>query len=598
MKTVLELDDSLSDVALLLQEQRYDEALSVLGDLMEKHPADRETQMYRLLVARILVLRHSLSPTTASAESLPVNTTSADRGLGFHKLARSFLRFSRQPQASPADRLSDLQPKPAESTREADQLSIKNNELLAEISSLTSKLAANERTVGELQAMQNDTQSENQQLHTANQQLQQEMANTKTQLERSESQLRESARHTQELAERNSKMQNEVVELNQLLEVRLKTIADLENKQQRLVETLSDNQKLHSQNQQLQQEIVNLRNELQTIESRLSESARRNQQVADAYARLQIELAEVRQELEASQTNTRALEAVQHRLAEVQSREIVHRENQQKLEAQVAELHRELSSRQESIEELDATRRRLGEAEHLCGELREDNRRLEEEVLSWQELPRERDEIQRRASAPTLQLEELREGAQLADPAAIVPVAKEEDTRPAVWNSKRRRSRLETIPATAVIVITAAVALGFLSTTSRKFTDPKEPGVTLQTVSREESAGSRTDFEPRADFERPKQPAPQGMTGLGKTVISKERPGIKPEARVRGMFKTTRQTEVFNGPSEDAALVASIRPGTKITVVDARNGWLEIRSKTGRPPGFVRQDAAVRVDEN
>jgi hypothetical protein len=34
----------------------------------------------------------------------------------------------------------------------------------------------------------------------------------------------------------------------------------------------------------------------------------------------------------------------------------------------------------------------------------------------------------------------------------------------------------------------------------------------------------------------------------------------------------------------------------KINVVDSREGWLEIRSKHGRPPGFVRQAAAVRID--
>jgi hypothetical protein len=36
----------------------------------------------------------------------------------------------------------------------------------------------------------------------------------------------------------------------------------------------------------------------------------------------------------------------------------------------------------------------------------------------------------------------------------------------------------------------------------------------------------------------------------------------------------------------------------KINVVDSRDGWLEIRSKHGRPPGFVRQTAAVRIDQN
>jgi len=44
-------------------------------------------------------------------------------------------------------------------------------------------------------------------------------------------------------------------------------------------------------------------------------------------------------------------------------------------------------------------------------------------------------------------------------------------------------------------------------------------------------------------------------------------------------------------------VVGNIGPGTKLNVVDSSDGWLEIRSKHGRPPGFVRQDAAVRIGQ-
>jgi hypothetical protein len=33
-------------------------------------------------------------------------------------------------------------------------------------------------------------------------------------------------------------------------------------------------------------------------------------------------------------------------------------------------------------------------------------------------------------------------------------------------------------------------------------------------------------------------------------------------------------------------------------VVDSRNGWLEIRSKHGRPPGFIQKTAAIRIGQN
>ena len=62
---------------------------------------------------------------------------------------------------------------------------MKNNELLEMTNSLSSQLAARERTVEELQVLQDrlpGIQSENQQLQTANQELRDEIANVKTQL--------------------------------------------------------------------------------------------------------------------------------------------------------------------------------------------------------------------------------------------------------------------------------------------------------------------------------------------------------------------------------------------------------------------------------
>jgi hypothetical protein len=42
-------------------------------------------------------------------------------------------------------------------------------------------------------------------------------------------------------------------------------------------------------------------------------------------------------------------------------------------------------------------------------------------------------------------------------------------------------------------------------------------------------------------------------------------------------------------------LIGDIEPGVKVNVVNARDGWLEIHSKHGRPPGYIRKEAAARV---
>jgi hypothetical protein len=76
---------------------------------------------------------------------------------------------------------------------------------------------------------------------------------------------------------------------------------------------------------------------------------------------------------------------------------------------------------------------------------------------------------------------------------------------------------------------------------------------------------------------------------------SKPTAKAKSPLRLRGTFKIIHPTEVYNGPSENSALIASIEPGMEIDVVDSRGGWLEIRSKHDGP-GFVRQEAAVKIN--
>jgi hypothetical protein len=61
-----------------------------------------------------------------------------------------------------------------------------------------------------------------------------------------------------------------------------------------------------------------------------------------------------------------------------------------------------------------------------------------------------------------------------------------------------------------------------------------------------------------------------------------------------GMYTIVKATQVFSEPNENSAFITSLDPGTQVNVVAARNGWYEIRSKTGRPPGFIRQEAGSR----
>jgi Bacterial SH3 domain len=59
-----------------------------------------------------------------------------------------------------------------------------------------------------------------------------------------------------------------------------------------------------------------------------------------------------------------------------------------------------------------------------------------------------------------------------------------------------------------------------------------------------------------------------------------------------GVYETTRPTPVYENPSSAARVISQIDRGTRINVVSSTGGWLEVRSKRGNPPGYVRSDDA------
>jgi len=59
-----------------------------------------------------------------------------------------------------------------------------------------------------------------------------------------------------------------------------------------------------------------------------------------------------------------------------------------------------------------------------------------------------------------------------------------------------------------------------------------------------------------------------------------------------GVYETVHQTSVYDNPSSQARVISQIRGGTHINVVSSACDWLEVRSKHGNPPGYVRSNDA------
>jgi len=60
-----------------------------------------------------------------------------------------------------------------------------------------------------------------------------------------------------------------------------------------------------------------------------------------------------------------------------------------------------------------------------------------------------------------------------------------------------------------------------------------------------------------------------------------------------GTYEIIRDTAVLEKPSVSAREVALIQPGTTVNVVGSQGEWLEVRSKHGKPPGYIRRDDAM-----
>lgn len=59
-----------------------------------------------------------------------------------------------------------------------------------------------------------------------------------------------------------------------------------------------------------------------------------------------------------------------------------------------------------------------------------------------------------------------------------------------------------------------------------------------------------------------------------------------------GPYETIRATAVHEDPSSTSRVISQISGGTKINVVSSAGGWLEVRSRRGNPPGYVRAEDA------
>ncbi|HEV8341114.1 MAG TPA: SH3 domain-containing protein [Candidatus Binatia bacterium] len=110
------------------------------------------------------------------------------------------------------------------------------------------------------------------------------------------------------------------------------------------------------------------------------------------------------------------------------------------------------------------------------------------------------------------------------------------------------------------------------------------------------SAEQRTKSTPR-EVDRPAASRPQPSEGVSPRPVEPAPSVASRRSAEPGTWEVLRDTAVLDRPSDTARKVATINKGTRVTVVRSTGDWLEVRSKHGNPPGYIRRDDAMFVEK-
>jgi hypothetical protein len=144
-----------------------------------------------------------------------------------------------------------------------------------------------------------------------------------------------------------------------------------------------------------------------------------------------------------------------------------------------------------------------------------------------------------------------------------------------------RRSRL-IFPATAAALLLIALVSVFFARGRTSLSTPRQAEFRASTQINLATVSALTAAENSREPESEPELAP-------KTLEPNKRPG----APSGSSYEVVRSTRIFSQPNVSSRPLARIEAGTEINVVGARDEWLEVRSRHGRPPGFVRKETAV-----
>jgi len=499
------------------------------------------------------------------------------------------------------------------------ELVARNEQLLQEVSSLSKKLEGSESQLEQLDTLRahlNSKESEITELRWERERLQSEIATLKA---RPESDAPRSSEPNS-----NSDKEAEIIALKEQLEAGQVKIRDLEKARENLSGIESRETAFEELRSRLETNALHLQNELasereknQALEAnrmQLSEIEQRYQELSEANLRLQEENSQLQQHRGQNHFHEERWYMLRQRLEGLQARQAEVSEQERIIQEEILAISQLLDVVPEYVPEPES-QNSIHYARNNVLELTSNER------LDMQNRDTERGAFETAGSDIHVSSIDKTNGfssevqhqnsMDLTTAAAAANQASRELSRPGLKTKKRRFGIFSA--ALGVLAVSGVLAAGFLSKDSEPKPStaelspaaPNKQPAGFQTASNRLSsattAGATSAYKPLP--ENPDNSFPQNSPLDSRSTKTSERtPGAvaseKPLSTTWESYEIVRPTRVFSSPSEHSQLIANIEPGTQVNVVDSRNGWLEIRSKHGRPPGFIPKAAATRIGQN
>ncbi|MGH7828157.1 MAG: hypothetical protein ACREQ7_23630 [Candidatus Binatia bacterium] len=519
------------------------------------------------------------------------------------------------------------------------ELTARNKELSKQVTELTIQLQGSQNRIRELEEAAlrlSNMETEMSQMRGSHQRLLEENLHFKNQLLESEQTLRNVSVGGPEMAERYSQMEAQIAGLKDELGKSLARVQELESQQQ-LAEfeagqnSLLENQSLQARIRELETELAGEKEkitDLNLTQSRLSEMERTSLVMDQENKRLQEETSRCREQLRESEETRHRLGLAVQQLDQLDLKHAALSQQHGEIQGEMAALRKLLSAGPEGPLQLELSDDPFRSAGHPFGLHAAEYHASSSNDESDNTFTRHRDDLNKstEASAP--------ETPRRIEAAIEAPHPSNAGTPP---NGKQSYKTLVVIIPILLIAGTVVAGLfqkqsmepdAFVIATSTHGADsvreadpqpdvPKAVAVADGSSAEEASLPTeekRTDAQTYAAARHGKEAQVTTVAATSvpsnarvnepigtkaQTVSSKAgREEAKPSLRAWGAYEIIRHTQVYKEPTENSQPLAKLDPGTQLNVVSARDGWLEIRSKNGRPPGFIKSDTAARMSKN